>query len=66
MENLLNQKLNEKKVEVEENVSYYSSREAEYETKIDELMTRLQVGGRSQYTKQSSQTAGCWTRSKKL
>merc|ERR1719397_359332 len=54
IENLLNQKLNEKKVEVEENVSDYSSREAEYETKIDELMTRLQVGGRGQYTKQSS------------
>ena len=45
MEQLLHSKLAEKKAEVDDNISYYSQREAEYETKIDELMTRLQVDG---------------------
>jgi len=42
MENLLNQKLTDKKQECDDNITYYSQREAEYETKVDELMTRLQ------------------------
>jgi len=42
MEKLLNSKIADKKAEVDDNISYYSQREAEYETKIDELMTRLQ------------------------
>jgi len=41
-EQVLNFKINEKKAECEDNITYYSQREAEYETKIDELMTRLQ------------------------
>ena len=45
LEQLLHGKLAEKKAEVDDNISYYSQREAEYETKIDELMTRLQVAG---------------------
>ena len=39
---LLNTKLTDKRREVEENIAYYSAREAEYETKIEELMLRLQ------------------------
>ena len=39
---VLNQKIADKKAEVDDTISYYSQREAEYETKIDELMTRLQ------------------------
>jgi len=42
LENLLNQKLVDKRQECEDNITYYSQREAEYETKVDELMTRLQ------------------------
>ena len=38
----LNFKLAEKRQECEDNIAYYSQREAELETKIDELMTRLQ------------------------
>ena len=41
-EQLLNTKLTEKKQEVEDNIAYYSAREAEYETKIEDLLTRLQ------------------------
>ena len=41
-EQTLNEKLKEKKQEVEDNISYYSSREAEYETKIEDLLTRMQ------------------------
>ena len=41
-EQTLNEKLREKKQEVEDNISYYSSREAEYETKIEDLLTRMQ------------------------
>ena len=41
-EQLLNDKLSEKRQEVEDNISYYSAREAEYETKIEELLLRLQ------------------------
>ena len=41
-EQLLNDKLSEKKQEVEDNIAYYTHREAEYETKIEELMLRLQ------------------------
>jgi chromosome segregation ATPase len=40
-ENVLNQKLNEKKQECDDNITYYSQKEAEYDTKVDELMTRL-------------------------
>ena len=39
---VLNQKIGDKKAELDDTISYYSQREAEYETKIDELMTRLQ------------------------
>ena len=39
---VLNQKIADKKAELDDTISYYSQREAEYETKIDELMTRLQ------------------------
>ena len=39
---VLNQKILDKKAELDDTISYYSQREAEYETKIDELMTRLQ------------------------
>ena len=39
---MLNQKIADKKAELDDTISYYSQREAEYETKIDELMTRLQ------------------------
>ena len=39
---MLNQKIGDKKAELDDTISYYSQREAEYETKIDELMTRLQ------------------------
>jgi len=42
LENLLNNKLGDKKQEVDDNITYYSQREAEYDIKIDELMTRLQ------------------------
>merc|ERR1712130_796470 len=42
LESVLNQKIADKKAEVDDTISYYSQREAEYETKIDELMTRLQ------------------------
>merc|ERR1712106_803122 len=42
LENVLNVKLNEKKQECDDNITYYSQREAEYDTKVDELMTRLQ------------------------
>jgi len=42
LENVLNLKVNEKRAECEDNITYYSQREAEYETKVDELMTRLQ------------------------
>ena len=42
LKNVLNLKLNEKKQECEDNITYYSQREAEYDTKVDELMTRLQ------------------------
>ena len=42
LENMLNLKLNEKKQECDDNITYYSQREAEYDTKVDELMTRLQ------------------------
>ena len=42
MERCMNMKLDEKKQELEDNLAYYTQREAELETKIDELMTRLQ------------------------
>merc|ERR1719348_267370 len=42
LEQVLNIKINQKKNELDDNISYYSQREAEYEQKIDELMTRLQ------------------------
>ena len=38
----LNLKLEEKRQECEDNILYYTQREAELEAKIDELMTRLQ------------------------
>merc|ERR1712130_367791 len=41
-EQLLTDKLKDKKQEVEDNIAYYSAREAEYETKIEDLLTRLQ------------------------
>merc|ERR1712066_576187 len=41
-EQTLNDKLRDKRQEVEDNISYYSSREAEYETKIEDLLTRMQ------------------------
>jgi len=42
LENVLNLKVNEKRQECDDNITYYSQREAEYDTKVDELMTRLQ------------------------
>ena len=42
MERCLNLKLGEKRQECEDNILYYTQREAELEAKIDELMTRLQ------------------------
>ena len=39
---VLHLKITDKKAELDDTISYYSQREAEYETKIDELMTRLQ------------------------
>ncbi len=42
MRRCLNLKLEEKQQEVEDNIAYYTQREAEFEAKIDELMTRLQ------------------------
>ena len=42
IERCLNLKLAEKKQEVNDNIAYYTQRESELETKIDELMTRLQ------------------------
>ena len=42
MESCLNLKLEEKSTENKDNIAYYTQREAEYEAKIDELMTRLQ------------------------
>eukprot|EP00092_Neocalanus_flemingeri_P012882 GFUD01013878.1.p1 GENE.GFUD01013878.1~~GFUD01013878.1.p1 ORF type:complete len:1023 (+),score=360.95 GFUD01013878.1:130-3198(+) len=42
LEKLLNLKLVEKRQECDDNIAYYSQREAEYDIKVDELMTRLQ------------------------
>jgi len=42
LEEVLNTKIADKKAECEENISYYSMMEANYENKLDELMTRLQ------------------------
>lgn len=42
IERCLNLKLTEKKQEINDNIAYYTQRESELETKIDELMTRLQ------------------------
>ncbi len=42
MSRCLNLKLEEKQQECEDNIAYYTQREAEFEAKIDELMTRLQ------------------------
>ena len=35
--------MGEKKSGVEDTITYYSQREADYEAKVDELTTRLQV-----------------------
>ena len=42
LERCHNLKLEEKKQECEDNITYYTQREVELEAKIDELMTRLQ------------------------
>lgn len=42
LERCFNLKLEEKRQECEDNIVYYTAREAELEAKIDELMTRLQ------------------------